>query len=93
MTETVRACAATTVGAVIGAVAGYMFFTERGRVLRRELETTLEELEPELSRLRVTLNRAAGVASEGWKLLNETLGDGGSRPLPRYTNPHQVNPF
>ena len=86
MSETTRACAATIVGAVVGGMAGYMFFTERGRELRRQLETALEELEPELSRLRGTVNRAAGVAGEGWKLLNEALGDGASRPLPRWSS-------
>jgi gas vesicle protein len=92
VTEKTRACAATVVGAVVGGVAGYMFFTERGREMRRQLESTLDELGPELNRLGGTVNRAAGVASEGWKLLNEALGDGSAR-LPRYGTTHQTNPF
>ena len=32
-----RALAATVVGAVIGGAAGYLFFTEHGRSLRRQL--------------------------------------------------------
>ena len=91
MTEKARACAASMVGAVIGAAAGYLFFTDRGRALRRQLETALETLEPELSHFSGTVNRTAGVASEGWKLLNEALGDS-SRP-PGYVDPHQTSPF
>ena len=91
MSDKTRACAASMVGAVIGAAAGYMFFTERGRSLRRQLETALESLGPELSHFGGTINRTAGIASEGWKLLNEALGDS-SRP-PRYVNPHQTSPF
>jgi len=91
VTEKARACAASMVGAVIGAAAGYLFFTERGRALRRQLETTLETLAPELGHFGGTVNRTAGVASEGWKLLNEALGDR-ARP-PRYVNPHQISPF
>lgn len=91
MTEKTRACAASMVGAVIGAAAGYMFFTDRGRALRRRMETALETLAPELSNFSGTINRTAGAASEGWKLLNEALGD--SSRAPRYVNPHQTSPF
>lgn len=91
MTDKTRACAASMVGAVIGAAAGYMFFTDRGRSLRRHLETALETLAPELSHFSDTINRTAGIAGESWKLLNEALGD--SSGAPRYVNPHQTSPF
>jgi hypothetical protein len=32
------------------------------------------------------------VANEGWKLLNETLGDGVQQPS-RYPSAHQTSPF
>jgi hypothetical protein len=79
------------VGAVIGAAAGYLFFTDRGREVRRQLEKALETLAPELSHFSGTINKTAGVASEGWKLLNEALGD--TSRSPRYVNPHQTSPF
>jgi gas vesicle protein len=91
VTDKARACAVSMVGAVVGAAAGYIFFTDRGRALRRQLETTLETLVPELSHFGDTINRSAGVASEGWKVLNEALGD--SSKAPRYINPHQTSPF
>jgi len=87
-----RAVTATIVGAVIGGLAGYLFFTERGRALRRQMEPALDDLTRELHSFRGTVQRAAGVASEGWKLLNEALGEGG-QPPPRFAGPHQSSPF
>ena len=87
-----KAVVATIVGAVIGGAAGYLFFTDRGRELRRQIEPALDDFARELNSFRGTLQRAAGVANDGWKLLNETLGDGGQRPL-KYPNAHQTSPF
>jgi hypothetical protein len=91
VTENARALAATIVGAVVGGVAGYMFFTDRGRALRRQVEPALEDFARELNHFRGTWDKAANVASEGWKLLNE-IGEGASRGS-RYTTPHQSSPF
>lgn len=87
-----KAVAATIAGAVIGGMAGYLCFTTRGRELRRRFEPALDDISRELNSFRVTLQRAAGVANEGWKLLNDTLGDGGQQP-PRYPGGHQPSPF
>jgi gas vesicle protein len=83
---------ATVVGAVIGGIAGYLFFTDRGRELRRQIEPALDDIARELNSFRGTLQRAAGVANEGWKLLNDTLGDAGQQ-RPRYPGAHQTSPF
>lgn len=88
-----KAVAATIVGAVIGGVAGYLLFTPRGRELRRQLEPALDDIARELNSFRATVQRAAGVANEGWKLLNDTLGDVGAPPPPRYPGTHQTSPF
>jgi hypothetical protein len=65
-------------------------FTDRGRALRRELEPLFEDYERELSDIRVTLAKFAGVANEGWKLLHEAIGqDTGER----YSTAHQHAPF
>jgi gas vesicle protein len=45
-----RELAATLVGAVIGGVAGYLFFTDRGRSLRRQIEPALDDFSRELER-------------------------------------------
>src|SRR5262245_3584886 len=92
VTEDSRAVAAALVGAVIGGVAGYLLFTEHGRRLRRSIEPALEDIARELNSFRSTITRATSVASEGWKLLNEALGEG-SQSAPRYPSPHQSSPF
>jgi hypothetical protein len=90
VTDNSRAVAATITGAVLGGVAGYLFFTDRGRAMRRSLEPALEDLARELISFRGTVQKAAGVANEGWKLLNEAMGEGGSR---RFPSAHQTSPF
>jgi len=86
-----RAIAAAVVGAVAGGIGGYMLFTERGRELRKRLEPALEDFAQELVQLRGTVNRAVGVASQGWHVLNEALGErGSSNAFPTH---HQSNPF
>jgi hypothetical protein len=68
-----------------------MLFTEKGREWRRQLEPALDDLARELNNFRSTLTRAAGVASEGWRLLNDAVGDSSAQQ--RYANPHQTTPF
>src|ERR1700680_1495129 len=63
-----RALGATLAGAVIGGLAGYFFFTERGRALRRQIEPALEDLGRELNSFRQTVEKAAGVARGGWQV-------------------------
>ena len=92
MVDNSRAVMATVVGAVIGGAAGYLFFTDHGRSLRRQIEPALEDFTRELISFRTTMQKAAGVASEGWKLLNDALGEAGQQP-PRYQNAHQTSPF
>lgn len=86
-----RVVAATVVGAVIGGIAGYLFFTDHGRSIRRQLEPALEDFSRELMSFRATVQKAAGAASDGWKVLNDALGDGGRTP--RYPATHQTSPF
>ena len=91
MSDNSRAVAAVAVGALVGAAAGYFFFTERGRALRRQLEPALEDLARELVHFRGTVSKAAGIANEGWRLLNEAVDERGGEP--RYPNAHQTSPF
>ena len=86
-----REMAVTLLGAVIGGVAGYLFFTERGRRVRRRLEPALEDFSRELMSFQNTVQEAAEVANEGWKLLNDTLGEDGKPPA-RYPI-DQTSPF
>ena len=66
-----RELTATVAGAVVGGIAGYLFFTDRGCRLRRQIEAALEDFSRELMSFRATVEKAGGVASDGWKMLNE----------------------
>jgi len=88
-----KAVLATVLGAVAGALAGYLFFTERGRALRRQIEPALEDLARELNSFRGTVQRATSVANEGWKLLNEALGEHATQQPARFPSAHQASPF
>jgi len=79
-------------GAVIGALAGYIFFTERGRAVRYSIEPTIEDLRRELVQFRATMQKIAGVANEGWEMLNDTIGSVG-RQSRRMPSAHQTSPF
>ena len=85
-----REIAATLVGAAIGGVAGYLFFTDRGRSVRRQIEPALDDFARELISFRSTVQKATGVASEGWKLLNDALGE--NEHAPKYPG-RQTSPF
>ena len=54
VTDNSRAMAATIAGAVIGGIAGYFLFTERGRAVRRQFEPALDDFARELNSFRVT---------------------------------------
>jgi hypothetical protein len=69
-----------------------MLFTERGRRLRMRLEPAIDDVARELNHLRGTVTKAAGMAGEGWKLLNEALAEPGAA-AGRYADPHQTSPF
>lgn len=87
-----RAIAATIVGAAVGGMAGYLFFTESGRAVRRQLEPAIDDIARELSSFKHTVGKAATVVSESWKLLNEALGEDGRPPhrhRPRSTAQHR----
>ena len=92
MTEQARAVTATLVGAAIGGLTGYLFFTAHGRQLRRALEPALDDAARELNSFRTTVQKAATVASEGWQLLIDALGQGEHAPV-RFPSPHQTSPF
>jgi gas vesicle protein len=70
-----QAVAASILGAVVGGIAWYLFFTDEGRSLRRRLEPALDDLARELGNFRDTIHKAADVVNESLKLLNEAVGE------------------
>ncbi len=75
MNERSRVFVASLAGAAIGGLVGYLYFTEGGQRLRDQLEPRLDEFANEIRRLRATVNKAQAVASEGWRSLNELIGE------------------
>jgi hypothetical protein len=65
---------ATCLGAVAGGVCGWLYLTEAGRRVRDQIEPKLDDLMHELTRVRGTVEKARGVASEGWRSLNDVTG-------------------
>jgi methyl-accepting chemotaxis protein len=55
------------------------------------MEPALEDIARELSSFRATAQKAAGVASDGWKLVSETIGEVGQTP--RFSGTRQTAPF
>jgi hypothetical protein len=92
VTDSSRALTAAIVGGVIGGMAGYLFFTEHGRRLRRELEPALDDAARELNSFRATMYKAANVATDGWRLLSEALGEAVPRGS-RFSGSRQTSPF
>ena len=95
MRDNSEVMAATVAGAVLGAIAGYIFFTQQGRGLRRRLEPALADLVRELDDFRGTIMKASNAASEGWRLLQDAMETGktGSAGAGRYGDPHQTSHF
>jgi len=81
----------TLVGAAIGALVGFLFFTDRGRRLRRRIEPALDDFVRELNSLRGTVQRAADAASESWRMLDDVVREP-TQPSHRYPG-GQTSPF
>ena len=59
------------VGAIVGAAAGYLFFTEHGRVLRERMEPTIDDMRREFTRFQKTIEKVGELANDGLRVVNE----------------------
>lgn len=71
MSEQSRVMAGTMVGGLVGALAGYLFFTERGRALRARIEPAVDDLRREFGRFRATIEKAGDLANDGMRMVHE----------------------
>ena len=71
MNERMAVTAGAAIGAIVGAAASYLFFTERGRTLRDRLEPTIDDLQREFSRFQGTIQQVGRMASEGARVVQE----------------------
>jgi len=58
-------------GALIGAAAGYLFFTDAGKGIRDRIEPAVEDLRREFARFQKTIERAGEMANDGMRVVNE----------------------
>jgi gas vesicle protein len=87
VTERGVVCAGTIVGAIVGAVGSYLFFTERGHELRDRMEPAVDELMQEFGRFRRTFEKVGDMATDGLRAFNEFQQARGSQfPGPRSTS-------
>jgi gas vesicle protein len=71
VSEQSRIVTGAAVGALIGAAAGYLFFTEGGRGFRDRLEPTIDDLRREFLRFQSTVVKLGEMANEGMRAVNE----------------------
>jgi gas vesicle protein len=58
-------------GALIGAAAGYLFFTDAGKGLRDRMEPAVDDLRREFARFQKTIEKVGEMANDGLRAVNE----------------------
>ena len=71
MNEQSRVMAGAVIGALAGAVASYLFFTERGRAVRDRFEPAVDDLRREFARFQGTVEKLGVMANEGMRAYHE----------------------
>lgn len=71
MTERYAIVAGAAVGALVGAAASYLFFTDVGRHMRDRMEPAVDDLMQEFHRFRRTLEKVGDMANDGLRAFNE----------------------
>lgn len=62
-------CAAC--GAILGAAAGYLFYTPAGRSLRERIEPAVDDMRREFVRFQKTIEKVGDLANDGIRMVNE----------------------
>jgi gas vesicle protein len=66
-----RILAGAAVGALVGAAAAYLFFTEEGRQVRDRIEPAIDDLRGEFARFQKTIGTIGDMANEGLRVIDE----------------------
>jgi len=80
--------AGAVVGALIGAAAAYLFFTDRGRDMRDRIEPLVDDLRHEFARFQRTFEKVGDMASEGMRVVNEFQAARSESPFRGGTTSH-----
>lgn len=63
--------AGAMVGALIGAAATYLFFTDAGKGVRDRMEPAVDDLRREFARFQKTIEKIGEMANDGLRVVNE----------------------
>ena len=63
--------AGAMVGALIGAAATYLFFTDAGKGVRDRMEPAVDDLRREFARFQKTIEKVGEMANDGLRVVNE----------------------
>jgi gas vesicle protein len=69
--ERTAIAAGAMIGALVGGVVTYLFFTDRGRDLRQRMEPAVDGLRDEFVRFKGTLEKVGDMATEGLRVVQE----------------------
>ena len=75
MDERSRVLLSSLLGAAVGGVVGYLYLTETGRKVRKQIEPSLDAIVKELQRARDTGAKVREVVQEGQRTLNDLVGE------------------
>jgi hypothetical protein len=90
MDERTRIYFSSLAGAAIGAIVGFVMFTDRGRQFREQFEPRLDQLLGSLQGLQSSVHKARTVANESWQSVQQILDEvpRGTRADVRSDRPH-----
>ena len=88
MDDRTAVTAGALIGAVVGAAASYLFFTERGRELRDRIEPAIEDLRHEFGRFQGTIEQVGRIASEGARVVQEFAAPRAQQQFPGIGTSH-----
>ena len=71
MDDRMAVTAGAVIGAIVGAAASYLFFTEGGRTIRDRFEPAIEDLQREFARFQGTIQQVGRMANEGARVFQE----------------------
>jgi gas vesicle protein len=71
VTERSAICAGAMVGALVGATATYLFFTDTGRSVRDRMEPAVDDLVREFQKFRRTIEKVGDMANDGMRAFQE----------------------
>jgi gas vesicle protein len=74
-------------GAIVGAAAGYLFFTPAGRALRDRIEPAVDDLKRDFQRFQKTLEKVGDLANDSLRVVNE-FNNARAQAFPSATTSH-----